>query len=119
MIRTPALTEFTQVSKTINSCFVTVAPAKVERVTPDDADVADFNILRNTVRLQYSFTCPFINTLRARTRAPQLSRRVRTAVIVTPDDADGEIVDLLDFFRLNRRAPSLHLSCSIPLLSLR
>src|SRR6185503_9196973 len=102
------LTQFTQVSKTVNSRFVTIAPAKVERVTPDDAEVPDFNLLRNTVGLQHSFTRPFINALRARTVASQLSRSIRTTAIVTPDDADSEIVVLFDFSRLNRRTTSFH-----------
>src|SRR6185369_10708656 len=107
--RVLSLAQLAQVAKTINSGLVAIAPAKVERVTPDDADVADFNIVRNTLGLQHALACPLVYTLRARTGAPQVSRVIMTATVVAPRDADVEIVFVLDLFRLNGRAASFHL----------
>jgi len=87
---------------------VTIAPAKVERVTPNDADVSDFNILRNALSLQYSFSRPFVHALRAGTGAPEVRSAVPALPIIAPDDAHVEIIVVFDFFRLNRRTASFH-----------
>ncbi len=81
-----------------------VTPAKVERVTPDDAEISDFNILRNTLGLQHAFTRPLVHTLRTRTGTPQFSRTKKATPIVAPRDAQREIVFLLDLSWLNRRS---------------
>ena len=102
------LTQLTQISKTVNSRFVTVAPAKVERVTPDDAEILDFHLLRNAFGLQHSFASPLVDALRARARAPQISGTITALPAVAPRDAHCEIVLLLDFTWLNLRSASFH-----------
>src|ERR1700741_436416 len=105
---TLTFTQFTQVSKAVNPRFVTVAPAKVERITPDDADVPDFNSLRNTLRLQHSFARPFVDALSARTSASQIGGSVAATPVIRPRDAYREIVFVFDFSWLNCRPAWFH-----------
>ena len=97
-----------QVSKTINSRLVPVAPAKVQRVTSNETEIADFNIVRNALRLQHALSRPLVYTLRTRTGTPELGRTVATTPVVAPQDAYGEIVFLLDLARLDLRSTNFH-----------
>src|SRR6185436_3110977 len=73
--------QLAQIAKTINPGLVAVAPAKVEGVAPDDADIADLNSLRNAVSLQHSLACPFVNALRTRAGAPEIGGSIATAAV--------------------------------------
>ena len=87
---------------------MTVAPAKIERVTADDAEILDFNTLRNALGLQHSLASPLVDALRARTRAPQVRCVVTALPAVTPRDAQCEVVFVFDLPGLDLRSASFH-----------
>jgi hypothetical protein len=57
--------------KTVDAGLVTIAPAKVQSVAPNNAQVANLDIFGNGLRFQGALTCPFINALSARTSLSQ------------------------------------------------
>jgi hypothetical protein len=106
------LAQLTQISKTVNPRFVTIAPAKVERVAANYTDILDFNLLRNAVGLQHTLSSPLVNALSTRTGTPQIGGAIKTAPIVAPKDAKREIVIMLDLSWLNLRSASFHVITS-------
>ena len=87
---------------------MSVAPPKVERVTPDDAEILDFNSLRNALGLQYSLPGPLVNALRARAGPPQVGGAITALPAVAPRDAQREVVFVFDFRWLDLRPASFH-----------
>jgi hypothetical protein len=89
---------------------VTVAPAKVERVTPDDAEILDFHILRNAFGLQHSLARPLVDALRARARATEIHSTIKALPPVAPRYAQREVILVFDFPWLDLRPASFHLN---------
>src|SRR5918993_1413968 len=77
--------KISQILKTVNACLVTVAPAKVQSVPADDAQVPDFDFVRHRLRPERALSRPFVNALRAGTRAP----KHRGFVIANPTVSPG------------------------------
>jgi len=104
-------TKIAQVAKTIDSRFVTVAPAEVQRVTANQAQVLDFEFVGNTGAVQDTLTSPLIHALRTGTRTPQLSGSKPALPAVSPGDAEREVILVFDFARLDSRSWSF--SCHL------
>src|ERR1700730_14370342 len=82
---------------------MSVAPAKVQRVTANDREITDLNFVRNGFRPQRSLSCPFVHALRAGARPSQRCRIVVAHALVVPGDSQMSIALLRNLSRLNRQ----------------
>ena len=88
---------------------MTIAPAKVERVTPNDAEILDFHILRNAFGLQHSLASPLVDALRARAGATEIGSTIKALPPVAPRYAQREVILVFDFLWLDLGPASFHL----------
>jgi len=98
------LTKIAQILKTVNACLVIVAPAKIQSIPADDAQIADFDLVRNRFRRQCSLAGPFVDALGARTSTTQVCRLIVADVPVGPGDSQQRIALLRDLTWLDRLA---------------
>ena len=83
-----------------------ITPAKIKRITSNNADVSYRQLFGNGFGLQYTLTRPLINALRTGTGTPEFRSGVAADTVVGPGDAQAGIPFLVDFSGLNRRASS-------------
>src|SRR6266702_8637787 len=98
------LTKLAQILKTVNTCLVRVAPAKIQRISSDGCDIANRDFVRNTPWFQSPFAGPFIHTLGAGTSASQLGGFILAHAAVTPGNAQFGVALLQDLARHDRLA---------------
>src|SRR5947207_2522344 len=98
----PLLTKLSQVLKTINACFVAIAPAKVERIAADDGQVLDLEFIGNHFRFQRPPSRPFIHALGTWAHASQSGGVVITDSFIRPGDSQLRITLLRNLAGLDR-----------------
>jgi hypothetical protein len=96
------LAKISQVLKTINAGFVSVAPSKVQRVTTHDREIVDLNFVRDCLWFQRPLSRPFVYALGAWTRATQLRRFIIAHPPIAPGDPQKGVAFLRNLSRLNR-----------------
>ena len=101
-LRASLLTQIPQVLETVDAGLVTVAPAKVQRITSNNRKICDFNFIGNRLRAERAVAGPFIDALRARTGTAQVRGFVRARSVIGPGDSQASVALLRDLARLDR-----------------
>lgn len=105
-MRVPLLpfAKISQILKTVNACLVTVAPAKVQSVAADDAQIPDFDFVRHSLRPERALSRPFVNALRAGTGPPKHRGFVIANPTVSPGYPQARVALLRNLCRFDRLA---------------
>src|SRR6185437_713140 len=93
--------KISKILKAVDACLVTVAPAKIQRVTADNAQIANLDFVGYRLRLQRSLPRPFVYALSARTRASQRNGRILAHPPVRPGNSQTTVAFLRNLGRLN------------------
>src|SRR5438105_15423872 len=71
-------TQFAQEAEAVDAGLMAVAPAKVERVAPDELHVLNRERIGDCFRSQHALARHLVDALRARTDAPERRRTIVT-----------------------------------------
>jgi hypothetical protein len=97
-----ARAQVTKHSEWINTGFMMIGETDVERVVSNEIDLQPFDVARNRIGIEQTFTRNFTSTSGTAAVLSQVAKGVRTRVTILPPDSELLLPLFLQFYRSGR-----------------